>query len=47
MSASDKNLTCSLIENGPGFRLTPRIDTVGQNLAQARPTGNTRSWATS
>lgn len=43
----DKNLTCSLMVNGPGFNFIPRIDTVGHSFTQARPTGNTRSWATS
>ena len=42
-----KNLTCSLIVNGPGFKFIPRIDTAGHSLAHARPTGKTRSWATS
>jgi hypothetical protein len=40
-------LTCSLIVKGPGFKSKPNIDQCGHIRTHARPTGNTRSWATS
>lgn len=38
--------TCSLIVKGPGLVSRPKMDWQGMTLTQARPTGNTRSWAT-
>ena len=39
-------MTCSFIENGPGFSATPKIFTLGTILAQTRMIGNDISCAT-
>lgn len=39
-------MTCSFMENGPGFKDIPNIFTLGMKRAHSRMIGNEMSWAT-